>query len=46
MQDNYQNNSSEELEGDAGSEGHQPRVGDSAFLDLTDRKNEDFVYIY
>lgn len=49
MQDNYQNNSEEHLDEDADSEanaGHRPRVGDQAFLDLTDRCNEDFVYIY
>lgn len=23
-----------------------PRIGDQAFLDLTDRKNDEFVYVY
>lgn len=25
---------------------HHGRIGDQAFLDLTDRKNDEFVYIY
>ena len=24
----------------------EPRLGDNAFLDLTDRKNDEFIYIY
>lgn len=31
-------------EGNVATEG--PRIGDNAFLDLTDRKNDEFVYIY
>ena len=27
-------------------EGVGPRLGDNAFLDLTDRKNDEFVYIF
>ena len=26
--------------------GHHARIGDQAFLDLTDRQNDEFVYIY
>lgn len=26
--------------------GHHVRVGDQAFLDLTDRKNDEFIYVY
>ncbi len=26
--------------------GHHVRIGESAFLDLTDRKNDEFVYVY
>ncbi|KAF2173485.1 hypothetical protein M409DRAFT_15766 [Zasmidium cellare ATCC 36951] len=33
---------SDDVEADA----HQARIGDQAFLDLTDRKNDEFVYIY
>ena len=25
---------------------HHTRIGDNAFLDLTDRKNDEFVYVY
>lgn len=51
MQDRYQDNSNDLLEGDSGSDseanvGHRPRVGDHAFLDWTDRENDEFVYIY
>lgn len=50
MQATYQNNSDDQLDQDEDPEasaGQQhPRVGDQAFLDLTDGKNEDFVYIY
>lgn len=34
-------------EGDPeGRPAHHTRIGDNAFLDLTDRKNDEFVYIY
>lgn len=33
------------LEEDNETEGG-PRLGDQAFLDLADRKNDEFVYIY
>lgn len=50
MQDTYQNNSEEQLgeseDAEANADHQRPRVGDQAFLDLTDRTNEDFVYIY
>lgn len=25
---------------------HHPRIGDQAFMDLTDRKNDEFIYVY
>jgi hypothetical protein len=40
MEDKY-HNLEEDNEVDGG-----PRLGDQAFLDLTDRKNDEFVYIY
>lgn len=50
MQDTYQDNPDDQIDQGDDSEasaGHQrPRIGDQAFLDMTDRKNEDFVYIY
>lgn len=51
MQSTYQNNAEEQdadedLDSEAHAEQQHGRVGDRAFLDLTDRCNEDFVYIY
>jgi hypothetical protein len=34
-----------ESEEELGVEG-QVRIGDNAFLDLTDKKNDEFLYIY
>lgn len=37
----------EQLEtGDFEADARRPRIGDNAFLDLTDRTNDEFVYIY
>lgn len=37
----------EQLESDnVEADAHRARIGDQAFLDLTDRKNDEFVYIY
>jgi hypothetical protein len=41
MQDRYHS-----LEEDNVEEQVQDRLGDNAFLDLTDRENDEFVYIY
>ncbi|KAJ8097236.1 major facilitator superfamily domain-containing protein [Lipomyces tetrasporus] len=41
MQDRYQSVEDENVE-----EQEQNRLGDNAFLDLTDRENDEFVYIY
>ena len=52
MQNKYQDAeeqpdlSSGVAEGDAEAGTQHVRIGDQAFLDLTDRKNDEFVYIY
>jgi MFS family permease len=43
MQDKY-HDVAEDSEGS--EEGTGPKLGDNAFLDLTDRENDEFVYIY
>ena len=56
MQDNYHEGDELQTDEEFGkgvAEGESPttpthhtRMGDQAFLDLTDRKNDEFVYIY
>lgn len=55
MQDHYQDADEEEIEAESGvgvAEGelsrvpvHRSKIGDQAFLDLTDRQNDEFVYL-
>jgi MFS family permease len=49
MEERYHDSEPEEVEvvgGNVEAQQQHARIGDQAFLDLTDRKNDEFVYIY
>ena len=43
MEDNYVGYEEDEV---VGEDGHRERLGDKAFLDLTDGQNDEFTYVY
>lgn len=47
MQDDFQDDDEQQTSGDFGeTPPAYTRIGDQAFLDLTDRQNDEFVYVY
>ena len=43
MQDDYEGYDEDEV---VAEDGHRERLGENGLLDLTDRQNDEFIYVY